>query len=221
MPRLRPLMFRRCPRRPSTRRARAACTSIALRRHRLRPPYFSPAPENLGIACADQVVIREALSKDNMALRSRCWQGFWCCCTHGLVFQFRNGQGAEQPWYLALHHFSDSAILAWEVVLRSPPGYDNSSMVYFGLVNEMPVALVATDLQSVFASRVSWHGWSWQLKQFPGAMGRWPAAVRGFLELPAKPILRVEAESGWWKLGRGVLAKVAMHLGISPASGHV
>lgn len=184
-------------------------------------PFFSPSAEKTGIAWADKAVIRKALDRSDPSLISQSWQGFWALCNHSLVFRIVRRGVVEYDWHVALHHYTDSAVVALPVALRSPPAHASSSEMDIEPLQTFPVAIAVTDMSEVTAFRIVWRSWTWQVQTFPGALGLWSPAVRGFRAGPPPPpegVLRVCAKAGWWSLGRGILDKVAAHLGIEAQS---
>lgn len=79
--------------------------------------WYSPGSGSFTQSKADLQVIRQAATSADWQIIGGCWKGGLNCAGKGLILKFPN----NDRWYLPLHHFVDSAILAWPVCLRPAP----------------------------------------------------------------------------------------------------
>ena len=91
--------------------------------------YYSPKPENVGCPAADLPLIQYGCARGWHALEGVCC-GAVAKSTHRLLAR-RREEGPRFAWHMLLHHFKDSAVLAWPVELVPAPYYDDAFYVRF------------------------------------------------------------------------------------------
>lgn len=135
---------------------------------------------------------------------SRAWSGFFADIKHGVRFRLSLEREPAGTWYIGMHHFKDSAVLAMKVVLEPLPGHRGEVWVR-PLVGDAPVLLPILFLGGTQASCFEFRSWATQLRMFPRVAKVLKPEVRAFFTNEQGDILKVAARSGWWSLGNGVL----------------
>ena len=89
-----------------------------------KAPYHSATAENVGIAVADAAVMKHLHAQGRLRDLDAAWAGFWCGCSHKVVFRQKASDTAKpEPWYLGLHHFKESGCLCTQVELKKVSGH--------------------------------------------------------------------------------------------------
>lgn len=174
--------------------------------------YFSPQAASVGQPVADMSML-QAISCEHQRLGS-AWKGFFADATHCLAI--RNTKVPNSSWLVALHHYSDSAVLAWPITMAEVRDTSGDIMAYLEFCElREPLLVAVLDFDDWESFRFDFKSWAWQCDRLPAGSRRdMKAAVRPFRCSPVDTILKNCARVAWFRLQKSDLAGVCDMLGI-------
>lgn len=179
-----------------------------------KAPYFSPLAENVGIAAADMVVLRKLHGLNKLRDLECCRAGFFVDCSHQVVFKDVAAPPGQHGgrWLVGLHHFKDSACLAWPVSLVTVP--DEQALQYLVFDEAVSPTIVAiTNIKDIECFSFSWRSWAWQIRNINDVGSHLRPAIRAFKSSEITSVHTLAAKCGWWTLPRSVLEQVSEDIG--------
>jgi len=114
-------------------------------------PWWSPKPENYTVPVADLFMLRQCAAAGDMGLLGDAWVGALLDCSHKLAIKFES-ESCTHPgshWYVPLHHFPGSAVLAWPVQITKPTPVSDVLIVNFEVGFARPVLLPVTSVKTM------------------------------------------------------------------------
>lgn len=176
---------------------------------RAKTEWYSPGAPNFSQADADLHMILTAHRAGSWAMLSTAWIGALCESSHRLVLRMPG----SQTWFMPLHHWPDSAVLALPVKVATVPGHPGHMWVEFNLDWAEPCLLAFTTFSGVLGHTFTWRSPMWHEKALPRAPQAFRVAVRPFLdELEPKPILELAARHCFWSIDKTTLDRLAANL---------
>ena len=82
------------------------------------PDYYSPSAQSVPVGTADNWSTRHCWSAADLNLINSCWHGGLFHHAHRVAFSFKD---KKQFIWVAMRHFSDSAVLCWPVSIKAIP----------------------------------------------------------------------------------------------------
>ena len=124
----------------------------------------------------------------------------------------------DLEWYVAVCHFTKSAVLTWPVDLVPCDGGNHRYLRFKLGCSEFTIRAV-TDLRNdaIRGLCYDWKSWLWQVNLFPQSVTKFmPPAVRAFVDKHGEhPIGRLGSHHAWWQEERAFLEELGPHLGIA------
>lgn len=137
------------------------------------PSLYSAGVEAWCAPYAGLFMIEEAHRRQDWSILSSAWLGRLLQGKHKVMFEVRN-----EGWFLALHSWADSCVVAWPVRRFWIDGYPASFYFELAFDGAVPRILPITTLDGLSACSFSWRSPAYQLKHFPKFFKAWPLAVR-------------------------------------------
>lgn len=177
-----------------------------------KAPYFSPQAASVGQPVADMSML-QAISGEHQRLDS-AWKGFFADATHCLAI--RNTKVPNSSWLVALHHYSDRAVLAWPITMAEVRDTSGDIVAYLEFCElREPLLVAVLDFDDWESFRFDFKSWAWQCDRLPAGSRRdMKAAVRPFRCSPVDTILKNCARAAWFRLQKSDLVGVCDMLGI-------
>ena len=174
------------------------------------PKWWSPKPENMTAPAADLAVLRECSKLGAMHAVDTAWLGAFFQSTHMLCVRFKCATFEEEAWYVPLHHFPGSGVLAWPVTLQTATTTSSTAtVVVFGTDLRRIVILPVLTLKDITAFVFCWRSVAWQRQHF-AAQGL-DSSVRAVKASEELPILEVAAKAAWFNLDAAFIRRACVH----------
>lgn len=166
--------------------------------------WYSPSAQNIPNGTADIFLLRQLYSQEQLHGARNAWVGGVFDHSHRIVFRFKG----QQTMFLALSHFSDSAVLAWPCSMEALPT-TNIKLLKLSERVEEPTLLAVIDLDEVEAFSFKFVSFMDLYVRFPVARGLLRIGI--MMEVVRGPlhVLEIACYEGWWLLSRTVICRFA------------
>lgn len=182
-----------------------------------KPPWYSPGVANYGQRLADLDMLLIASDSGEWDRLTTAWCGQLCSNEHRLLIR---PVGRVMGWHFAMHHYTDSSVLAWPALQIEVPNHPND---HFFVFNEQasPKLLLVSCVGDWEGTVYHWRSPLWQQKEYPNAKGRLAPAVRAFPDkgFGVDTLLKICAKSAFFKLDKLFINRLAKHLGLEVPAG--
>lgn len=180
--------------------------------------WWSPKPASLGVPSADLAVLREAVAAEEITKVSNAWTGGVLDCSHNACVLFKSATFPEEEWYLPLHAYTDSGVLAWKVRVQTAGAGQPFAFSYleFDFSARRPVVLPILDVSELKGFSFEWRSWLWQLRHHQVACTALAPAVRAVrIDNVAEPIIVLAARNAFWALDAGFIRRICAAAGFA------
>lgn len=190
----------------------------ALTSFKSKTDWVSCRAEDWTVGYCEQVLMQRACAENALGMVQFAWQGAAMQLDHDVVV--RRTSGASGGWMMPMGQVG-IVVIMWPVIEKKLPGARGAT--YFSLkldidfADPRPLFQCVWDLDEWKARRVCWRSPAWQAASFTAASSKSalkPWGIKAFAVGPEEKFMEAAAASGFWRLGKSFLQRLAAHRGL-------